>query len=318
MADDIIYPKYIPNEKELAKSINVRTYVNLVDRLQLMATSIFTWDGLDDVAGFGASRFLEQVLFVYGRACFVKDPSLGYMALKVNPCAKYNVYRMPTEVEAFSYEYNKKYKLNDIVYIMNNEMEMPTIDTALYYAWRIYETERTIDVNVNAQKTPIILETDAKSFLTLKNVYMQYSGNMPVIFGRKNFNLNDKINAVSTTAPYVVDKLDEHKDDLLQEYMKILGIDYANIEKKERLIKDEVKSAETSTNYNLNMWYKTRKEAADLINEKFFSGEEKVSVQLNKELQDLLAYSESSQADLDNGISGTINSDYYKDKEEDN
>lgn len=305
---DIIYPKYIPNEKELAKSINIRTYINIVDRLQLMATSIFTWKNLDDVAGTGASRFLEQVLFIYGRACFVKDNNLGYMALKVNPSAKINIYNLPTRVNAFSYEYNKDYPFDEIVYIINNELEMPTLDTALYYAWRLYEIERTTDINIVAQKTPIILETDAKGLLTLKNVYMQYSGNMPIIYGKKNFDLSQKINALSTQAPYVVDKLDVHKKKIMNEYLEFLGISYAQSDKRERLLQDEIKSNETSSYYNLNMFYKTRKKACDDINKKYGLD---IQIELNKEIQDLLAYSESSQADLLNGVSGTIDPDLY-------
>lgn len=307
---EIIYPNYIPNEKELAKSINMRTYVNIVDRLQLIATSIFTWKNLDDVAGTGASRFLEQVLFVYGRACFVKDDTKGYMALKVNPSAKINIYNLPTRVNAFSYEYNKDYPFDDIVYIMNNELEMPTLDTALFYAWRLYEIERTTDVNINSQKTPIMLETDAKGLLTLKNVYMQYSGNMPIIYANKDFNLGSKVNSINTQAPYITDKLDIHKEKVMNEYLEFLGINYSGSEKKERLLTEEIQSNKTSSFYNLNMFYKTRKKAVQDINKKYGLN---IEIELNKEIQDLISYSESSQADLKNGVSGTINPKIYKD-----
>ena len=55
-------------ETELAMQINNETYVDYLDRLKLLATSLFTWDGLDEVAGTGASRFLELSLYDFGRA----------------------------------------------------------------------------------------------------------------------------------------------------------------------------------------------------------------------------------------------------------
>ena len=104
--------------------------------------------------------------------------------------------------------YNKQYNFDDVVYIMNNELEKPTMQSLELFAMRLYETERTIDVNLQAQKTPILIEGDTKTILTLKNVYMQYSGNTPFIFGNKQFDISNKLNVLKTDAPYLIDKLD--------------------------------------------------------------------------------------------------------------
>ena len=170
------------NETDLAMIINDQTMIDYLDRLRMLATSLFTWKGLDDVAGTGASRFLEQVLYENGRACFVKDKDLGYLALRVNPSDKLNVYNLPIKVEAWSIGYNKQYDFDDIVYIMNNEIQKPTMFVLQLFAKNLFETQRTIDVNLIAHKTPVLIEGDTKTILTLKNVYMQYSGNTPFIF----------------------------------------------------------------------------------------------------------------------------------------
>ena len=73
-------------------------------------------------------------------------------------------------------------------------------------AYRLYETERTIDTNLIAQKTPVLIEGDTKTILTLKNVYMQYSGNTPFIFGNKQFDISNKLNVLKTDAPYLTPK----------------------------------------------------------------------------------------------------------------
>lgn len=278
------------SETELAMIINDRTMIDYIDRLKMLSVSLFTWKGLDDVAGTGASRFLELSLYEEGKGVFVKDDELGYMALKVNPSDKLNIYNLPTKVMAWSIGYNKQYEFDDVVYIMNNELQKPTREFMELFAYRLYETERTIDINLQAQKTPILIEGDTKTILTLKNVYMQYSGNTPFIFGNKQFDISNKLNVLKTDAPYIIDKLDVHKHQIFNDALTVLGIDNANTDKKERLITNEVESNEQLITYYLNCYYKTRKKACDEINEKFGLN---ISIELNKDIIDLLNVTEN-------------------------
>lgn len=290
------------SETDLAMIINNRTMIDYLDRLRMLATSLFTWKGLDEVAGTGASRFLEQTLYENGRACFVKDNELGFLALKVNPSDKLNIYNLPIKVMAWSIGYNKQYDFDDVVYIMNNELEKPTMQSLELFAMRLYETERTIDVNLQAQKTPILIEGDTKTILTLKNVYMQYSGNTPFIFGNKQFDISNKLNVLKTDAPYLIDKLDVHKHQIFNDALTVLGIDNANTDKKERLITNEVESNEQLVKYYLNCWYKTRKKACDEINEKFLKDNKtKIEIVLNKDVMDLLNKTENDIINNDRG-----------------
>lgn len=278
------------SETELAMIINDRTMIDYIDRLKMLSVSLFTWKGLDDIAGTGASRFLELSLYEEGKGVFVKDDELGYMALKVSPSDKLNVYMLPTKVMAWSIGYNKQYEFDDVVYIMNNELQKPTREFMELFAYRLYETERTIDINLQAQKTPILIEGDTKTILTLKNVYMQYSGNTPFIFGNKQFDISNKLNVLKTDAPYIIDKLDVHKHQIFNDALTVLGIDNANTDKKERLITNEVESNEELIKYYLNCYYKTRKKACDEINEKFGLN---ISIELNKDIIDLLNVTEN-------------------------
>lgn len=299
-------------ENEMSMLTNNATYIDYLNRLRLLATSLFTWENLDEVAGFGASRFLEQSLFDNGRACFVKDDELGFMALKVNPSDKLNVYNLPTRVMAWSIGYEKNYDFDDIVYIMNNELQLPTSQTINLIAYRLYETERTIDTNLIAQKTPLLIEGDTKTILTLKNVYMQYSGNTPFIFGNKQFDISNKLNILKTDAPYLIDKLTIHKHELWNEALTYLGIDNANTDKKERLITDEVESNNDLINFYLNCFYKTRKQACDIINEKFLKDNDlKISISLNKDIADLLNVNKDDIINYDNSDEDS-EGDYYE------
>lgn len=286
------------SETDIAMNINNLTYIDYLNRLKLIATSLFTWKGLDEVAGFGASRFLELVLYENGRACFVKDSEKGYLALRVNPSDKLNVYMLPEKVLAWSLGYNKNYLFDDVIYIMNNNLEIPTSQSLQLFAYRLYETERTIDTNLIAQKTPVLIEGDTKTILTLKNVYMQYSGNTPFIFGNKQFDISNKLNVLKTDAPYLIDKLEDHKHEIWNEALTYLGIDNANTDKKERLITSEVESNDELINYYLNCFYKTRKDACDRINEKYNLN---IELSLNKEILDLLNLDENSIINYEEG-----------------
>ena len=299
-------------DTELSMLLNNATAIDYEDRLHMLAISLFTWKGLDDIAGFGASHFIEESLYRYGKACIVKDDEIGIKALNVTAAGKLNIYYLPVKVNAFSTGYNKIYDFDDVVYIMNNELQKPTKDTLTLFAARLYETERTSDVNLQAQKTPVLIEGDKNVLLTLKNTYMQYSGNMPVIYGNKNFDVSSKLNVLRTDAPYIVDKLEDHKHNLWNDCMTFLGINNANTSKKERLVTSEVESNDQLINYYLNCFYKTRKKACDILNEKFGTN---VEIVLNKEVVDLLA--ETTEAlEEEGGLNGKVHSNDSKSTEE--
>lgn len=281
-------------ENELAMLVNNKTMIDYLDRLKMLATSLFTWKNLDKYCGTGASRFLELALYENGRGVFVKDDELGYLALKVNPSDKLNVYNLPTKVMAWSIGYNKNYDFDDVVYIMNNEIEKPTSEFIELFAYRLYETERTIDINLNAQKTPVLIEGDTKTILTLKQVYMSYTGNIPFVFGNKQFDISNKLNVLKTDAPYLIDKLDNHKHQIFNDVLTVLGIQNANTDKKERLITDEVNSNDELIKYYLNCFYKTRKKACEEINKKFNLD---IDIELNKDVINLLNQTENNSFD---------------------
>ena len=95
-------------------------------------------------------------------------------------------------------------------------------------------------INVNAQKTPLMVLADEKQMLTLKNLYMKYDGNQPFIFGNKNDLNPNSIQAMATGAPYVSDKLYELKQNIWNEALTFLGVPNVQVTKKERMITDEV------------------------------------------------------------------------------
>ena len=96
----------------------------------------------------------------------------------------------------------------------------------------------------------------------------------------------------STLVPFVADKLQEHKNNLVCELLTILGLNNndSNNLKKERLIVDEVNANNQEIEMYLDTDYKNRKKACDEINNKFGLNitVEKVKYDWAKEIEAIL------------------------------
>lgn len=217
--------------------MNNATYIQYYNRLTELAISMFEWVNLPEEID---PRFLELVLFANGKAVFFKDPEIGYMALMVTDMGPMNVYRVPLRRRAYaSNGYNAELTIDDSVMIYNNYLRTPSKLDVEMFSRRLYNIDRTIDINVNGQKTPILIECEETQRLTLENLYMQYDGNKPVIYGDTALQ-NNPLKAIQTGVPYVADKLTMLKTQYWNEALTYLGISNLNIQKKERLVSDEV------------------------------------------------------------------------------
>lgn len=226
----------IPTQFDETAMLNEATYGDYYKRLRLLALSIFEWENLPDSM---SARFLENCLYWYGKAAIVNDDTLGIINLKCTPSEALNIYGDAIEYHCYSTGYDNTFPLDDMVYVRNNLEAAPTDATIQLFAQRLYEAERTIEVNVKAQKTPVIILCDEKQRLTMKNVYQKFDGNEPVIFGKKGLDLDD-IKVLRTDAPFVADKLEEYKRNVWSEALSFLGINNIMTEKKERLVTGEV------------------------------------------------------------------------------
>lgn len=246
--------------------INNQTYIDYYQRLMEFAINMFEWRNLPPTVD---ERFLELTLYEKGYCLYFNDEVVGNLALTCTIGGMLDVYRIPTERKAFAVNgYNKICTSQDSVLIFNNYLHTPTILTIELFARRLYEIERTIDVNVKAQKTPTLVLASEQQRLTMKNLYMQYDGNEPFIFGDKDMEF-DGIKCLKTDAPYVADKLQVLKHQIWNEALTFCGIENSNQDKKERLVADEVGSNYGNIEAQRNVMLNARRQAADKINRMF-------------------------------------------------
>ena len=236
-------------------------------RLKELAISTFEWENLPDTCD---ERYMELSLFNEGSAVFFKDEELGYLALKCLNNGFLNVYNVPTNRRAFAVNgYQKQLNEDDSVIIWNNRLREPTWPLVQYYAKRLWEYDRIIDVNIRAQKTPVVMQGTEAQRLTLMNLYKEYDGNAPVILADKSLELGNVLKVAKTDAPYVADKIYTLKTQLWNEALTALGISNVSFQKKERLISDEVTRSMGGTIASRWSRLEARQKAADEINKMF-------------------------------------------------
>lgn len=245
---------------------NNATWRQYYNRLVELSISMFEWKNLPDTVD---PRFLELTLFSEGQAVFFLDEDIGFLALQNAAYGNLDVYRIPTIRRAYAANgYQRDLSDKDSVIIFNNYLHTNSMLDVQMFSKRLYNLDRIIDVNANAQKTPVIIICDETQRLTMENVYKQFDGNAPVIFGNRNININD-LKTLNTGAPYVCDKLYELKTQIWNEALTYLGISNINITKKERLVTDEVTRNQGGTIASRYSRLQARREACEKINAMF-------------------------------------------------
>lgn len=246
--------------------MNNRTYLHYYNSLTELSLSMFEWKNLPATID---QRFLEMCLFSDGMCVFFEDDVLGYLCLQCMIGGKLNVYRIPMQRRAYATNgYNKKLDGTNSVIIFNNYLHTNSMLDVEMYSKRLYDLDRAIDVNAKAQKTPVLIQCDESQRLTMKNLYKQYEGNEPFIFGSKGLDANG-LKVLQTGAPYVADKLYELKSQIWNEALTYLGISNTNITKKERMISDEVIRNMGGTIASRYSRLESRRQAVEQINKMF-------------------------------------------------
>lgn len=290
-----------PNRGEFedAMMVNDLTYTDYLERLKRIAMSMFEWTNLPDSMD---SRYLEQCLYYNGMAGMLYDDEYGFINTKATSGGKINIYGLPTDLNCYSYGFHKNRRVyngmdtpesdksTECILVMNNWDRTPTCTSIELFAYRMYQAQRSVDVNVSNQRFPLMVLVDDNQRLTMKNIFQQYDGNTPIIFGDKNQLSVDSIKSIKTDAPYVVDKLMDYKAQIWSEALTFLGINNNPAEKNERLISGEVNANNEVINMNLQAWFAPRKKAVEQFNKKYGTN---IDVKLRADIFNIIKQEES-------------------------
>lgn len=246
---------------------NNNSFINYISRLTELGISMFEWKNLPETVD---PRYIELNLFKKGSMIFFNDDVIGDLCLPCLSHGNFDVYGEPILRTAYSdyNQFNTLLKNTNSVIIWNNMLRTNTYPIIVAFARRLAAIDRIIDVNANAQKTPVLVQGTDKQRLTLINLYKEYDGNAPFIFGDRDMDLHS-LKALTTDAPYVCDKLYELKTQIWNEALTFLGIANINTYKKERMITDEVTRNLGGTIASRYSRLESRKNAVKKINKMF-------------------------------------------------
>lgn len=252
-------------------------------RLMDLAISQFEWSNLPDSVD---ERFLEKTLFLYGNAVYFNDEVMGDLALQCTLSGGFDVYGIPIRRRAYGINgYQRSLDKSNSVLIYNNQLHINTEPVIWHFATRLWDLDRTIDINAKAQKTPILLKGSEQQQLSLQQIYEQYDGNKPVIYGDTNLTM-DPIQVLKTDAPFVADKVQELRNQIWNEAISFLGISNVAYQKKERMVSDEVIRQMGGTIASRNSRLEARRQAAKNIN-RMFNRDIEVNFRENSENSEL-------------------------------
>ena len=295
--------------------LNDATFMDYLERFKKLALSIFEWVNLPSSMN---ARFLEQCLYYDGMASFLKDKNYGLINTRCCSSGDLNIYNLPTRLNCYSWNFSSQRTLytglpkiqsdamydymqnNECILVGNNWDMLPTAGSMELFALRLTEADRVCDVNLKAQKTPVLVAVDERQRAMMENLYSQYDGNRPFIFGDKQQMSKDILQAIKTDAPFVIDKVTDYKKEIWNEALTFLGINNIMVDKKERLITDEANSNNELINLNLQSMLAPRLEACKQFNEKFgLTGTDKeISVRVRSDLHNIIKNMQSVVTDF--------------------
>ena len=114
----------------------------------------------------------------------------------------------------------------------------------------------------------MVVQCTDKQRLSLKNAINQRIDNEPVMFVDKSLDLND-IKILDLNPPLVFPQLQLQKHNVLNECFTRLGINNANMDKRERLVADEVQANNEQVQASEDVMLKARQRACEEINRIF-------------------------------------------------
>ena len=256
--------------KSVAQMANNLTFSYYYYKLMLIARSLFKWNDLPNNMD---ERWIEKYLFNSGKCIFYNDPDMGYMVAGLAQQGGINCYGDPTTVYPVAENYvyrGKKLINNENCYIIrNNDLMLPEFPIVRQYAFKLTNIDRAIDVNIEAQKTPTIVRCSDKQRLSLKNAINQRRDNEPVIWTADNSNITDLISTLELNPPMVFKDLQIQKHMILNEVFTDFGINNANMDKKERMVANEVEANNEQVKASEDVMLKVREEACKQINRIF-------------------------------------------------
>lgn len=265
---------------------NFNTYQMYLRQLLTLAENVFEFENLPK---FIDTAYLNKQLLRKGAVAFFMDEVMGLLALPFTNIGNLDVYGRPTRIQVLARNgYTRNLKSDEFVIMYDNNGRYPLVLDIYQYAERMALDTRVSDINIAQQKTPRFFKTTDEKKKAVEDLVNNVDGMENTVITYNDLDLDDTT-LVLAPAPYVTDKLDDHKNKDWSEFLRLIGISNLSFQKKERNISDEIQAMQGGTIASRYSRFEPRKKAVEQINEKWGSLlENEISVKYYDGLPDSL------------------------------
>ena len=211
--------------------------------------------------------FLEKTLFYRANAVFIYDKNAdAFAVMKSNLTGIPDIYNIPDIREAYAVQgYLKDYTKENSVIIWDNHSRLPFYYTAVMYAQTLANAWATRDINMYTQRTPFVIKSNSQQRLTYANIGNEYDCLVPVIKVDDTVDLKN-LDVLKLDSPWLVSNINIFINDTWSQVLTDLGYESNPVNKKERVISQEVNGNNGETEAQRNVGLDMRNRACDAIN----------------------------------------------------
>ena len=187
-------------------------------------------------------RYLLRVLKNRGAIAYDKQTQLFLPFSRVG----IDVYGLPKEYILIGYNglvLNRK--AEDVVILRANDLEYSLENYIENQVHKLVDYDIAIEQNLEAIKTMTFMEVaDQSQLLSLENLGNARKIGATLVYVNKKSLTGVELKTQSTGAQYLIDKLRQDRKECMNESLSTIGINVANVDKKERVQDAEIRASQ--------------------------------------------------------------------------
>lgn len=204
---------------------------NYINKFYNIWMSKFKWNGLDEEIKDQQENFIMRKFWSDGTIAGRKVPSLDVMAYMPYAGMEFDMYDFPSKVTLVNLRGVSQVLVPQTPQVVGKDVVIgwcqpnhkPIETIVRYYVDRMVQVDMVINTNLNLMKMPFLIGVNEVDKDKMKNIVDRILANEVVVFASLE-ELN-KVQALATQTPYIIDKLVAHKRGLEQELMTYMGVD---------------------------------------------------------------------------------------------
>ena len=204
---------------------------NYINKYYNIWMSKFEWEGLDEELKEQQENFIMRKFWSDGTLAARNVDKVNIMAFAPYGGMEYDMYDFPSKVTLVNLRnapvnvipFEPQVVNKDVVIGWCQPNHKPIAAVVQYYVDRMVEVDMVINTNLNLMKMPFLVGVNEVDKKKMEDIVRRILNNEVVVFA--DLQELNKVQALATQTPYIIDKLVEHKRGLEQELMTYMGVD---------------------------------------------------------------------------------------------